>query len=140
MSHVCVDSFLGNYGAINMGKIDEHWCNNCKRKLDKKKDKYIEFELVNVKPKKGKQKAKGIICQECINKEPQLKKSVELMIKAGNPKFEAQVKCLNKQQCEKYEPKYKTFIDCKHIAVIKGDIYCKRSHPGILKLPREKQK
>lgn len=125
-----------------MGTQDEHWCNSCKRSLDKKKDKYVEFELVNdpkikrwgEKPKKPK----GIICQECIDKDPELKKALELMVKAGNPNFVVSIQCVSKGNCENFEPSKQSGVECGHIAVLGDKIYCKRSHPGIVRLPQEK--
>jgi len=124
-----------------MGTEDEHWCNICKHALDKKKDKYVEFELVNApltlvrgKPKKPK----GIICQKCIDADPKLKEALELISKAGNPNFILSIQCISCTDCETYEPSKQSGINCQHITVIEDKLYCKRSHPGILKLPREK--
>lgn len=127
-----------------MGTLDEHWCSVCKRRLDKKKDVYVEFEIVDAKKKKKfpislrKKKLKGNICSECIKKNPELKKAVELMIKAGNPLFTPTVTCLSVGECENFEKSNKKGVNCKHIAVIRDKVYCKRSHVGSLKLPREK--
>jgi hypothetical protein len=125
-----------------MGKIDEHWCNSCKRSLDKGKDKYVEFELVNdpsiTKDKKKPKKSKGIICQQCIDKDPQLKVALELMVKAGNPNFNINIACLSTGECENYEQSKKSGINCPHIAVLGDEVYCKRSHPGVVHLPQEK--
>ena len=125
-----------------MGKIDEHWCNSCKHSLDKGKDKYVEFELVNdpsiIKDKKKPKKPKGIICQQCINKDPQLKSALELMVKAGNPNFNLNISCLSKSECENYEQSKQSGINCLHIAILGDKVYCKRSHPGIMHLPQEK--
>ena len=123
-----------------MGTLDEHWCNICKRKLDKKKDKYVEFELVNLPflaKIKGK-KPKGIICEKCVDADPELKKAVELMIKAGNPLFKPIVSCGSSPECETFEASKNPNINCVHIAVIGDRLYCKRSHVGSLNLPREK--
>jgi len=125
-----------------MGKTDEHWCNSCKRSLDKSKDKYVEFELVNdpsiIKDKKKPKKPKGIICQQCIDKDPQLKDALELMVKAGNPNFNISIACLSKGECENYEQSKQSSVDCSHIAVLGDGVYCKRSHPGFVHLPQEK--
>lgn len=123
-----------------MGTLDEHWCSVCKRKLDKKKDKYVEFELINVPFKaklKGK-KQKGIICEKCVNANSELKKAIDVMIKAGNPLFKPAIRCLSHAECETFEPARDTRINCKHIAVIRDKVYCNRSHVGALTLPREK--
>lgn len=119
-----------------MGTIDEHWCSVCKRKLEKKKDKYVEFELLNIRVK-GKKK-KGNICKNCVDANPELKKAVDIMIKAGNPLFTPIVGCASAMDCETFEVSKDSRVRCRHIAVIADTIYCKRSHVGTLKLPREK--
>jgi len=141
-----------------MGTTDEHWCNLCQRNLDKGKDEYVEFELVNApqfKPKirevlannmkkaVGKDKPlkpKGIICQKCIDKDPKLKAALELMVKAGNPNFVADVICLSAGKCGTYLPKnlMTSNVNCGHISVLSDRLYCKRSHPGVVRLPQEK--
>jgi len=124
-----------------MGTLDEHWCSVCKQKLDKKKDKYVEFELVNapaILTKTKPKKPKGIICQKCIDADPKLKKALELMVKAGNPNFVVSIQCLSKGECENFEDPKQSGVNCGHIAMIEDRVYCKRSHPGVVKLPREK--
>ena len=124
-----------------MGTDDEHWCSVCKRALDKRKDKYVEFELVNdpmVLAKGKPKKPKGIICQKCIDADPKLKEAMELMVKAGNPNFFVDVQCLSTRECENFEQSKQLGVNCRHVAMIDDRVYCKRSHPGVLKLPREK--
>ena len=124
-----------------MGTVDEHWCSVCKRDLDKKKDKYVEFELINepsiLKGKKPK-KPKGIICQRCIDANPKLKAAIELIAKAGNPNFIISLMCISSPDCENFEPASGQGVNCCHVAVLGDKIYCKRSHPGAVHLPQEK--
>ena len=124
-----------------MGTLDEHWCSVCKQKLDKKTDKYVEFELVNtpaILTKTKPKKPKGIICQKCIDADSKLKEALELMVKAGNPNFVVSIQCLSKGGCENFEESKQAGVNCNHVAMIEDRIYCKRSHPGAVKLPREK--
>lgn len=124
-----------------MGTQDEHWCNICKRSLEKKKDKYVEFELVNepsIFKRKKPKKPKGIICQNCIDADPKLKEALELMVKAGNPNFIVSVQCLSTEKCENYEEPKQSGVNCPHIAILGDRLYCKRSHPGVFHLPQEK--
>lgn len=122
-----------------MGTLDEHWCNVCKRKLDKNKDKYVEFELVNLpfSAQIRMKRPKGIVCESCVDGNSELKKAVELMIKAGNPLFRPVVSCESTQECGTYEVSENPRINCVHIAVIGDKVYCNRSHVGSLVLPRE---
>jgi len=127
-----------------MGTLDEHWCSMCKRRLDKKKDVYVEFEIVDTEKKKKfpislhQKKLKGNICSDCIKMNPELKKAIERMLKAGNPLFKPDLICRDADKCENFKPSKTKGVNCEHIAVIKDKIYCKRSHVGSLKLPREK--
>lgn len=59
-----------------MSVLHEHWCSNCKKELDKKKDKYTEINMVN--PDKKESKKKGLhtrvfICEDCMKKEEVIK-------------------------------------------------------------------
>ncbi|MBA7489931.1 hypothetical protein ES702_00465 [subsurface metagenome] len=127
-----------------MGTLDEHWCSICKRRLDKKIDVYVEFEIVDAKKKKKfpiklrKKKLKGNICSDCIEKNPELKKAIELVIKAGNPLFKPKLICGDVDECGDFEPSKTEGVNCGRICVITDKIYCNRSHVGSLKLPREK--
>lgn len=110
--------------------------------MDKRKDKYVEFELVNdptVLVKGKPKKPKGIICQKCIDADPKLKEAMELMVKAGNPNFILSIQCTSCTECENFEQSKQPGINCRHVAMIDDRIYCKRSHPGVFKLPREKE-
>ena len=124
-----------------MGAIDEHWCTLCKKKLDKTKDKYLDFELIHQAAKplvKRWKKPKGLICMECIEKDPKLKKLVDSILAAGNPAFVADITCHSFSVCPTYQPSSKPNVNCRHIAVIGDTVYCKRSHPGSLKLMMER--
>ncbi|GAJ15446.1 unnamed protein product, partial [marine sediment metagenome] len=110
-------------------------------KLDKAKDKYLDFELIHqaAQPvvKKWK-KPKGLICMECIEKDPKLKNLVDAILKAGNPTFSPEITCRSAAICQNYEPSSKPNVNCRHIAVIGDTVYCKRSHPGSVKLMVER--
>jgi len=124
-----------------MGTIDEHWCTLCKKKLDKAKDKYVDFELIHKGAApviKQWKKPKGLICMECIEKDPKLKECIDAILKAGNPVFIADVSCHSIAVCGTYQPTSKPHVNCRHIAVIGDTVYCKRSHPGNVRLAVEK--
>jgi hypothetical protein len=124
-----------------MGVVDEHWCTLCKKKLDKAKDKYIDFELIHqgARPviKKWK-KPKGLICMECVNKDPKLRALVDAILAAGNPPFLVEIFCQSTQVCSTFLPTSKPNINCGHISVIGDTVYCKRSHPGNARLMMER--
>ena len=124
-----------------MGIIDEHWCTLCKRKLDKAKDKYLDFELIHqaAQPIMEKwRKPKGVVCMECIEKDPKLKEVMDAILSAGNPLFMPEIICGSATICSTHQPTSKNNVNCRHIA-IKGDtVYCKRAHPGSVKLMVER--
>lgn len=121
-----------------MGTTDEHWCTICKRTVDKKKDKYLDFELIHqaalpLTPKW--KKPKGIVC---IEKDPKLKELVNAIMAAGNPPFMVKITCESYSICPTYKPTSKPNVNCGQIAVIGDTVYCKRSHPGRVKLMVER--
>lgn len=115
-----------------MGKIDEHWCSDCKRTLDKGKDKYLDLEIIRLKfPAK-----KGLICEECLKK-PEYE-GLRKLLKAGNPDFMPYIECALHAVCRTFKPVASRSVRCRHIAVIGDMIYCKRRHPGSVTLPIER--
>lgn len=118
-----------------MGVIDEHWCSECNKSLDKKKEKYMEVDFIHDK-KKGKHN-RAFLCMKCLNKHPEIKKKFGKLRIKGNPNFIATIECKHHDKCETYEYRNEK-VRCKHIAVIDDKIYCKRRHPGATKLFQEK--
>lgn len=131
-----------------MGVIDEHWCSKCGKSLDKKKDRYAEVDFINPdktkkgKPKKTKSKTqhnRAFICEECLNSDPEIKAKFGELRMRGNPNFICTIECKHHAKCKTYEYRNKN-VRCKHIAVIGDKVYCKRRHPGAIKLFQEKSK
>ena len=52
--------------------------------------------------------------------------------------FKPIISCEAFTECENYEVAKNPKVNCGHITIIKDKLYCKRSHVGSLKLPREK--
>ena len=111
-----------------MGAIDEHWCSDCKRTLDKQHDKYLDLESIRL-DFPGK---KGIICSDCLQK-PEYD-SLRKLLGAGNPDFLPFVECALHVVCSTFKPAKSKPIRCGHIAVAGDTVYCKRRHPGSVKL------
>lgn len=127
-----------------MGMTDEHWCSDCKRSLDKTKDKYVEAEFPNERDPKRTNRV--FLCQPCARKSKVTvggqKVSVWALLKRlrqrGNPTFEVGIHCYAAPVCETHEPR-KGRVNCAHVAVTpEGRVYCKRNHPGFVILPQEK--
>lgn len=116
-----------------MGKIDEHWCSDCKRKLDKKKDEYLDMENIRLKDFPNK---KGIICKDCLQK-PEYD-ALRKLLGAGNPNFKPFIDCALHAVCSTFKSAKSRAVRCAHIAVVGDTVYCKRRHPGVVKLPVER--
>lgn len=115
-----------------MGKIDEHWCSDCKRTLDKQKDQYLDIENIRM-PFEGK---KGIICSTCLEK-PEYD-SLRKLLGAGNPDFMPFIECALHAVCKTFKAVSTRSVRCAHIAVAGDTVYCKRRHPGSVKLMVER--
>lgn len=115
-----------------MGKIDEHWCSDCKRRLDKQRDHYLDIENIRM-PFEGK---KGIICSSCLEK-PEYE-SLRKLLGAGNPNFQPFIECALHVVCSTFKAVSSRPVRCAHIAVVGDTVYCKRRHPGSVKLPVER--
>ncbi|MBA7678822.1 hypothetical protein ES703_87100 [subsurface metagenome] len=116
-----------------MGAIDEHWCSDCKRTLDKTKDEYLDLENIRIKEFPGK---KGIICKDCLQK-PEYD-ALRKLLGAGNPGFTPFIECALHTVCSTFKRIKSRPVRCGHIAVIGDTVYCKRRHPGSVKLPIER--
>ena len=116
-----------------MGAIDEHWCSDCKRTLDKKKDEYLDLENIRIKEFPGK---KGLICKQCLQK-PEYA-ALRKLLGAGNPDFKPFIDCALHSVCETFKSVKGRPARCGHISVIGDTVYCKRRHPGSVKLPVER--
>jgi hypothetical protein len=127
-----------------VGVRDEHWCSDCRRDLDKAKDKYVEAEFPN--DKSPYRSNRVFLCKRCAMKSKIAiggkKVSVWVLFRRlrhrGNPNFEIGVSCFSASVCGNYTPR-KTRVNCANIAVTpEGCVYCKRNHPGFTTLPQEK--
>ena len=116
-----------------MGAIDEHWCSDCKKTLDKQKDEYLDLENIRIKEFPGK---KGFICKECLEKDEY--KALRKLLGAGNPDFKPFIDCALHTVCTTFKAVKNRPVRCGHIAAIGDTVYCKRRHPGSVKLPVER--
>lgn len=127
-----------------MGITDEHYCSDCKKDLDKTKDKYVEAEFPN--NKEPGRSNRVFLCEKCAKKSKVTiagkKVSVWQFMRSlrhrGNPTFECGIHCYAAPICQTYRAR-KGRVNCAHIAVTpEGRVYCKRNHPGFIVLPQEK--
>ena len=116
-----------------MGAIDEHWCSDCKKTLDKTKDEYLDLENIRIKEFPGK---KGLICKQCLQK-PEYE-ALRKLLGAGNPDFKPFIECALHTVCSTFKAVKNRPVRCGHISAIGDTVYCKRHHPGSVKLPVER--
>jgi len=112
-----------------MGAIDEHWCSDCKKRLDKTKDEYLDLENIRIKEFPGK---KGMVCKQCLQKPDY--EALRKLLGAGNPDFKPFIDCALHAICPTFKSVKGRSVRCAHIAVIGDTVYCKRRHPGSVKL------
>lgn len=123
---------------------DEHWCSDCKKSLDKTKDRYVEAEFPNQKDPQRTNRV--FLCRRCAMKSKVMVGAKKVSVwqlfrklrQRGNPTFEVGIYCYAASVCETFAPR-KGRINCRHIAVTpEGRVYCKRNHPGFVMVPQEK--
>lgn len=77
------------------------------------------------------------VCEACIDEREEIK---AIHMKAPNPVFSAQVNCISAGVCENFKKPGKDIgINCGHVvANMDGELYCRRAHPGNLRIYRER--
>lgn len=77
------------------------------------------------------------VCEKCIDEHDDLK---AIHIKGPNPIFNVKVNCLSADVCESFKkPGKDRGINCGHVvANMDGELYCRRGHPGNVRVYRER--
>ncbi|GAH44422.1 unnamed protein product, partial [marine sediment metagenome] len=77
------------------------------------------------------------VCEKCIDEREEIK---AIHVKAPNPVFNVKVNCLSADVCESFKkPGKDRGINCGHIvANMDGELYCRRGHPGHVRVYRER--
>jgi len=77
------------------------------------------------------------ICEKCLDEHEELK---AIHVKAPNPAFNVKVNCISADVCESFKkPGKDRGINCGHIvANMDGELYCRRGHPGSVRVYRER--
>ena len=77
------------------------------------------------------------VCEKCIDEHDDLK---AIHVKAPNPVFNVKVNCISADVCESFKkPGKDRGINCGHIvANMDGALYCRRGHPGNVRVYRER--
>ena len=118
-----------------MGVHDEHWCSNCRRKIDKVKELYHETRLVN--PDRGKLQSekrfgRGFLCSDCYNSDEfaAFREAEDRLRKRGNPTFSLTVHCASTAICADHQRSDDPNVNCAFIYALGDRLYCGRRHPG----------
>jgi len=114
-------------------------CSFCDKKI-KKKERSIRVEWYNtaflVTTRKPKEELHATACNKCIDKEG----FEGIRVIRQNPNFKLQINCLSTQVCSSFkDPKRNRGINCQNVVInMEGVAYCRRAHPGHVRLYREK--
>jgi len=77
------------------------------------------------------------ICEKCLDEHEEIK---AIHVKAPNPAFNVKVNCISAGVCESFrKPGKDRGINCGHVvANMDGELYCRRGHPGNVRIYRER--
>ena len=77
------------------------------------------------------------VCEKCIDEHEEIK---SIHVKAPNPVFNVKVNCISAGTCSSFKkPKRDKGINCLNIvANMDGELYCRKAHPGYLRIYRER--
>lgn len=107
-------------------------CSFCSERITKKeKSLRAEFRYNGTE-------LRANVCEKCYEGDYSILKGIS--IKKPNPTFEVTLVCASTEKCESFKkPKRPRGINCMNICVnIKGELYCKKAHPGSMKVYRER--
>ena len=77
------------------------------------------------------------VCEACMDEHEEVK---AIHVKAPNPVFNVKVNCISADVCSSFKkPGKDRGINCGHIvANMDGELYCRKAHPGYLRIYRER--
>lgn len=77
------------------------------------------------------------VCEACLDVRKEIN---EIYVKAPNPDFNVKINCVSADMCGSFKkPSKDRGINCGHIVVnIDGELYCRRAHPGHVRVYRER--
>lgn len=116
----------------------EEWgtsCSMCRKRLHKKKSRLkIEYRENGIC-------YKAQVCHRCLEEHPEILEAFNA-IKHPNPTFKVTLTCESMEKCGSYKkPGKDAGSSCGNIVVnIEGELYCRRGHPGTVRLYRERNK
>lgn len=106
-------------------------CSFCGESV-KKKEKSLRAEF-----RYNGSETRADVCEKCLEEREVVG---AIYVKGPNPKFELQVTCLSVNVCESFKkPGRDRGINCGHVcANMDGYLYCRRGHPGEVRVYRER--
>ncbi len=106
-------------------------CIFCRERI-KKKEKSIRAEF-----RYNGSELRADICEKCIDEHEAIK---AIHVETPNPVFKVKVSCTSVDVCESFrKPGKDKGLNCLNVVVnLDGELYCKRAHPGHLRVPRER--
>ena len=77
------------------------------------------------------------ICEKCMDEREEIK---AIHVKAPNPVFNVKINCISAGVCDSFKkPGKDRGINCGHVvANMEGELYCRRGHPGNVRVYRER--
>lgn len=111
---------------VDRGRV----CAICSKDI-KRKDKGVRVEF-----REAGKELRVDVCGKCLKENPEL----SLKAKKANPVFSVKVNCVSADVCESFKkPGKDRGINCGHVvANMDGELYCRRGHPGHVRVYRER--
>ena len=111
---------------VDRGRV----CAICSKAI-KRKDKGVRVEF-----REAGKELRVDVCGKCLKENPELR----LKAKKANPVFNVKVNCISADVCENFKkPGKDRGINCSHVvANMDGELYCRKAHPGHVRIYRER--
>ncbi len=112
---------------VSRGRV----CSYCKNAV-KKKERSLRVDF-----RYNGTELRADVCEVCLDEKTEIN---EIYVKAPNPDFNVKINCVSADICESFKAPYKDRgINCGHVvANMDGELYCRRAHPGHVRVYRER--
>ena len=112
---------------VSRGRV----CSFCGNRV-KKKERSLRIDF-----RYNGTELRGDVCESCLDENEEIN---AIYVKPLNPDFNVKINCVSSDVCESYQkPTKDRGINCGHVvANLEGELYCRRAHPGHLRVYRER--
>jgi len=112
---------------VSRGRV----CSFCRNRV-KKKERSLRIDF-----RYNGTELRGDVCESCLDENEELN---AIYVKPPNPEFNVKVNCVSADVCGSFKkPGKNRGINCAHVvANLEGELYCRRAHPGYLRVYRER--